>query len=306
MAQVQAWSAPGQQTMQKATVGFMVESSAFIDFKDGKGQERFVVDHVGVKKACQMICCPLCYTYAEWQGKNTSLKYHKGCGCCDCPFSVSTQKTDGAEELVGRTKKVGCCDNGCGFACCPCFQCSGHVKIMAMEDAQGAERFVLLKKLFACWPCVQAVAMGCAPLGIACKLCSGCRHYCSGDPFLTLTQPVYKGPWERSGDKEPEQMGEFVQSYRFTPVCCCLAVPSPMKFIYRPVEGGNLSPDDAVDTTLLAFVLNMYQGLPVPLPTMVLNNCCSFQKPAGVSCLDLGLNTEQTWQTLQEVMGEMG
>jgi len=272
-----------------------VEEAVFVDFQDGKGREDFVRDHLEMSKICKMMCCPCCCLFVPWAGKTNKMEYRRECNGCSCPYAVTHN-----DKMAGRSHDVGCCDNGCLFCMCPWLTCSGHVKLMGMDNAQGEEKFTFLKELFACWPCVQAFAMGCAPLGVCCLAMNGCKHYCGGDEFLTITQPVYAGPWSRTDGKDPEEIGQMVMAYRFQPVTCCCAQPTPLKFYYKPTapKGKELAPGDL---TLLSLVLAIYRGLPVPCK---LCSCNSFQSPTGVWCLDCGMNTTYTWKTVQQVMAD--
>jgi len=166
------------------------------------------------------------------------------------------------------------------------------------QKGDETEKIVFTKELFACWPCVQCCAVGCAPLGMALMSCTGCCNYCSGTEFQTITQPVYKGPWKRSTGGDPVKIGELVQSYRFTPVGPCCSIRNPLKFYFRPTNDGGVT--EAV-LPLINLSLMIYRGLPVPC------KCCSpveFQIPTGVWCLDCGLNTTTEWKRVEQVMSE--
>lgn len=296
---------PAQQQMEdqirdaarmKASVGIHVEETVFVNFPRNDGKpvvpENFVRDHLEIGKLCQMMMCPACCLYVPWAGGENKMEYVRNCGVCTCPYAVSLN-----DVQVGKVHDVGCCDNGAFFCCCPCLTCSGHVKLMGMDKISEGEKFVFAKKLFCCWPCVQACAMGCAPLGMCCQGMSGCMHYCEGTEFKKITQPVYRGPWKRS-DGDPEQIGEFVVSQRFNPVCCCIAVPTPLKYYFKPTTqyGEQLEKENLA---ILSLVLQLYRGMPVPC------KCLSppgFQIPRGVSCMDIGLGTKTAWKTVQEIM----
>merc|ERR1719291_1167588 len=105
---------------------------------------------------------------------------------------------------------------------------------MGMDGADGNEKFLFTKELFPCWPCIESLARGCVPLAGLWMGVSGCCHYCAGQEFFKIYQPVYNGGWTRSGGGDPEKIGEFVMSYRFNPCCCCCAIPTPMKFYFMP------------------------------------------------------------------------
>merc|ERR1712117_910575 len=82
----------------------------------------------------------------------------------------------------------------------------------------------------------------CATLGMCCISMKGCCQYCSGEEFMTITQPVYQGPWKRSDGSEPEQIGEMHMAYRFRPATLCCAFPTPLKVYYRSTtEKGKVS-----------------------------------------------------------------
>lgn len=109
-------------------------------------------------------------------------------------------------------------------------------------------------------------------------------------------------------------MGHMYQSYRFMPISCCCAAPSPLKFYYRPISEGTgkeqgkeyLSSEEAMKASLdalplLTLTLAIYRGLPVPC------RLCSpvdFQAPSGVACLDLGLGTHTEWMSVQSLMSQ--
>jgi len=300
MAKVVDISAPGQQAMaaSKATIGIHCEETVFIEFPGTGKREDFVRDHIELGKLCQMMCCPACCLFIPWAGATTKMEYYRDAGCGKCPYAVSLNS-----QKVGKVHDVGMCDNGFMFVMCPALTCSGYIKLMGMDgqDQNGggfAEKFTFAKALFPCWPCVQGVAQCCAPIGMACVAMNGCCRYCQGSEFQRITQPVYKGPWQRTDGSDPEQIGEFVMTHRFSPVNCCCAAPAPLKFYFKPTTpyGESLVKSDL---TVLSLVLALYRGLPAPC------KCCSsadFQMPTGVSCLDIGLGTKVTWLTVTEVM----
>lgn len=280
--------------MFQALAGINVEETVYMDFQDGGGKESMVLDHMEIGKVCKMVCCPMCCLFVKLAGKKNKIQYQREClGCCNCPYSVWKNGV-----MQGRVSDVKCCANGLWFWLCPILNCTGHVKMMSMQDANGIEKIVFTKKLFMCWKPVAVVSLFCAPLGICVMGMTGCVKYCSGREFLTITQPVYSGPWLRASGGEPQQIGEMVQSYRFVPVGCCIAMPTPLKFFFRPTndQGQKVAQQDL---PLLSLTLAVYRGLPVPC------RCCSpvdFQTPSGVSCLDLGLGTKTQWQDVQQVM----
>jgi len=284
--------APGQQQMP-ATIGIHVEETVFVDFPSAEGKEHFVKDHVTIGRLCKMMCCPCCCLFVPWAGKNNKMEYIRECGLCKCPYAVMLN-----DVQVGKVHDVGCCDNGCMFCCCPILTCGGFIKVMGMDGKDGTEKFTFAKALFPCWPLVHTMAMFCAPIGCAAVGINGCCQYCSGSEFQSITQPVYKGPWSRSDGTDPEQIGEFTSTYRFSPQNCCCATGAPLKFYFKPTsELGQKLVDE--DLAALSLVLQLYRGLPVPC------KCCSpagFQQPSGVSCLDIGLGTRVTWRTVQDVM----
>ena len=203
-------------------------------------------------------------------------------------------------QKVGKVHDVGCCDNGCRMCCCPCLVCSGKIKLMGMDGADGTEKFAFARTLFPCWPCIVTMGYACAPLGICCIGMSGCKNYCAGTEFRKITQPVYKGPWSAMSGQEPEKMGDFVMTQRFQPVSCCCAIPIPLKYYYVPTSeyGKSLGQQDLAN---LSLVLQLYRGLPVPCKQ------CSptgFAVPTGVWCLDCGLDTTVTWNSVQDILRE--
>jgi hypothetical protein len=245
-----------------------------------------------ISKMLQMLLLPCCCVYVPFASKTRKIEYARDCGLCSCPYRV---ELDGVK--VGKVRDVGCCDNGCMFVCCPWLTCGGHVKIMGMDGTDGQEKFVFAKELFPCWPLVSACALGCAPLGMCVAGMDGCLQYCNGREFKSITQPVFKGPWNRS-DGEPHKVGQFVITQRYTPACCCLASPTPLQYYFEATspEGQNLAKEDRV---ALSLALQLYRGMPVPF------KCCSsagFQMPYGICCTDVGLMTTTTWSSVQEVL----
>jgi hypothetical protein len=295
MAKVVDVSAPGQQAMaqSKATIGIHCEETIFIEFPGAGKREEFVKDHIDMGKLCQMMCCPACCLFIPWAGATTKMEYYRDPGCGKCPYAVSMNGTK-----VGKVHDVGCWDNGCMFVCCPILTCGGYVKLMGMDGHDGTEKFTFAKGLFPCWPCVQACAQFCGPIGMGCMAMSACCHYCSGSEFQRITQPVYKGPWKRTDGTDPEQIGNFIITNRFAPVNCCCAAPTPLKFYFKPTTpyGQQLISEDL---TVLSLVLAIYRGLPAPCKCF---SSADFQMPTGVSCLDLGLGTTVKWFTVTEVM----
>jgi len=188
-------------------------------------------------------------------------------------------------------------DNGLLFCLCPVLTCDGNIKVMGMDGGDGQEKFLFTKELFTCWPYVQACAQVCVPLGVCCNSMDGCKNYCSGTEFKTITQPVFKGPWKR-GQGNPEKIGEFVITQRFEPVGMCCAAPVPIKYYYKPLtpDGDNLVEDELA---ALSLVLQLYKGMPVPCKHF---SPAGFQVPTGVSCMDLGLMVQTKWNSVQDVL----
>jgi len=284
---------PPQQKMVKAPIGVNVEETLFMSPPGSLAPEQFLLDHISVAKMCKMMACPVCCLFVPFQGKTNKLEYSRDCGPCSCPYKVTLNGT-----LAGNVKDVGCCDNGCWFCCCSCFTCSGHIKLMGMEDATGTEKFTFLKELFCCWVCVEKCGLGCAPCCAVLRSCAGCYHYCEATEFQKITQPVYAGPWNRGMDAKPEQLGEFVITNRFQPISCCCAVPTPTKYYFKPTTpaGHALTKEDL---TNLSLVLQLYRGMPGPCKAC---SCVGFQRPTGVLGLDFGLNTKSEWISIQQVM----
>jgi len=282
---------PPQQQQMKSTLGINIEETVVMDLP-GSSNEHFARDHKSVPQLVKEMLCPCCCISVPLVGAKNKIEYYRQCGVCSCPYAV---KLNG--EQVGRVKDVGCCDNGCMFCCCPCLTCSGKTKVMGMANKSGDEVFVFTKELFPCWPCLQSFAMGCAPLGMVCVGIDGCCHYCNGTEFKSITQPVYKGPWTR-GNPEPEKVGEMVITQRFRPVTPLLAIPTPLKYYFKPTSeaGAKLAVDELVT---LSLAMQLYRGMPAPCA-----NCspAGFQMPTGVWCLDLGMQTKIMWSTLQQVM----
>lgn len=114
---------------------------------------------------------------------------------------------------------------------------------------------------------------------------------------MTITQPVYAGPWDRSSGAEPEVVGSMNSAYRFVPMGLCCAFPKPLKVWFEPTsdKGRQVGADNIA---LLSVIMAIYRGLENPC------KCCGkdFQQPTGVCCLDLGLATQVTWRPLSEVM----
>lgn len=288
--------APAQQAMgDVASIGMNVEETLYINLPEGL--QHFVMDHIDIGDMCKMICCPLCFATVPWISQSRKMRYTRSCECCcNCPYRVFLDT-----KLAGKSHKVKCSDNGLCFCLCPIFTCNGHAKLVGFDDKNGDEKFVFAKDLYPCWPVAESIAVFCAPLGLCCNSMRGCCSYCGGNEFLSITQPVYKGPWNRSSGSEPEKIGNFVMSYRYKPIGCCCALPSPLKFYYKgtTLAGKQL---DEEDMALMSLILAIYRGLPTPCPCA--GGGAGFQKPTGVSCLDMGLNAEYKWQSVGEIMAE--
>jgi len=279
-----------------ATVGIHIEETVFLKFQGEGKPENFVRDHLEMSQLMQMLLCPACCLYVPWQGKEHKMMYKKECGICSCPYAV---KLD--DQLVGKFHDVGCCDNGVVFCLCPCLTCNGFIKIMGIDGSDAQEKFIFAKKLHLCWPCIQNCATFCVPFGICLTGMDGCCHYCSGTEFKSIRQPVYKGPWSRANNSEdPERIGEFVMSQRFQPVCCCCAVPTPLKYYFLPTTpyGEGLKNDELA---ALSLVLQIYRGMPAPCKLCAGKG---FQVPTGVSCMDMGLSVKTDWRSVDEIMKE--
>lgn len=286
-------SAPGQAKMG-SSLGIHIEETVYLDIP-GSGHESFVKDHVSLCKLCKMFMCPSCCLFVPLVSKNNKIEYYRDCGLCRCPYAVTLNG-----QKVGKVHRVKCCDNGCLFCMCPALTCGGKIKVLGMDGVGGTEKFIFAKSLFPCWPCVQACAVSCAPLGVCCVACDGCCQYCKGTEFKRITQPVYKGPWSRSSGVDPTKIGEFVITQRFNPICCCAAAPVPLRYYFKPTtqEGEQLAKEDLVT---LALVLQIYRGMPAPC-SLFQKAAADFQMPTGVCCLDVGLDTQTQWSTVQEVM----
>jgi len=291
-AKVAAWSAPGQQSMG-SLVGVNVAENMFFDWQDGSQKEHMVKGHTPIADLCKMACCPLCCCICPFQGDRNKIEFRRECdGLCACPYAVYKNQV-----RQGKVQGVGCLDNGCYFCMCGCINCTGHVKMMSLVDNSNEEKIVFTKGLYPCWTCVQGCAMACAPLGALCMSMRGCYQYLNGEEFMTITQPVYAGPWTRQSGAEPEQIGDMKMAYRFQPIACCCATATPLKIWYDATteRGAKVGADHAA---LLSVILATYRGLDPPI------RCCvqDFQQPTGVSCLDLGLGTKTTWRDLGSVM----
>jgi len=184
------------------------------------------------------------------------------CPLCCCIIPLKGDRT----QIEYRRECSGCCD--CPYAVYPC------------------------------WPCVQCCAMFCAPLGVVCLSMKGCCQYCSEEEFMTITQPVYAGPWSRDSGAEPSQIGNMNLAFRFVPMSCCCACPKPLKVWFDPTteQGQKVG---AENIALLSVILAVYRGLENPCKLCAGKD---FQQPTGVSCLDLGLNTTVVWRNLGAVM----
>lgn len=284
---------PLQMDMNTARMGLTVEESVYIKGKDGIN-EVFVKDQLDMSKLAQDLCFPACCTHIPFISEKRKMEYEKLCGPCSCRWAVNID-----DKQVGAMKDVGCCDNGCLFCCCPCFVYDGYAKVMGMENANKDEKFVILSKLFPCWP--LAMGLGCMFSGFGALFMAGegCYKYVNGESIKTIAQPVYQGPWSRGKNAEPpKQIGTFYGSQRFTPICCCLACPTPMRFYYKATtpEGANLEMEEQ---TILGMVLQLYRGMPTPC------KMCSpagFRTPTGICCLDMGLETSVSWSSPKEAL----
>lgn len=284
-------AAPGQ-AMMESPVSINVEETVFVTFP-GQPQEKFITGHIGLYDLCCMMMFPCCCAKVPLIGQKSLMEYKQQCGPCGCPWAVSL---DG--NLVGKARDPGCCDNGCMFLCCAPCTCSGHIKLMSMDDKTGQERFVFARELFTCWICCQALGFACKPVCFGCVSMNGCCKYCSGTEVQTITQPVFKGPWSRSLGTAPQQIGEFVMSQKFLPCGPCTALPFPMRYYFKATspEGAALGKDDM---TLLAMVLQLYRGMPVPCK---LFSSASFVAPTGIPMADMGLGSTVKWASIQEVL----
>lgn len=291
---------PGQIPMQQAMdmnvarMGLTVEEHIHFKQPDGTN-EVFLLDKLEMSKLIMDMCCPVCCTHIPFTSDKRTMEYTKLCGLCSCRWAVSI---DGVE--VGAMKDVGCCENGCMFWCCPCLTCDGYAKVMGMANAGKEEKFVFAKKLMPCWPLAMACGAFVGALCIPCVSMQGCYNYINDTPIMTVSQPVYQGPWNRASNSEPPKaIGKFYSAFRWIPIGLCCACPLPMKYYYKATtpEGYNLGNDQP----LLAMVLSLYRGLPTPC------KICSpagFQIPTGMPCFDIGLETETTWSNVRETMKE--
>jgi len=289
--------APQQQQMwdHPATIGMSTEETFFMRPPGAGVEDTYFLDRQDLTELVKMFCCPCCCVFVPWVSAKNKMKYSLDVKCCcDC-----TYKTELNGRFVGRTRGAGCCDNGWTFCLCPCLTCSGKVKLVGVEGHDGAEHFVFAKSIFPCWPLVQCLAQACGCTGLLCASMIGCYHYITGEQIKTITQPVYKGPWSRTGGTEPQKVGEFVTSQRFHPVTWCCAVPRPMQYYFKPTTADGTK---IAETNLaaLSMMLQIYRGMPAPCK--MCSSCAEFQKPYGVSCLDVGLDTETSWQTVQQVL----
>lgn len=281
-------------SMSAAALGINMEETVFVKFPGSANADTFMMDRIENCELIKMLMCPCCCLIVPWVSKSKQMKYALECTGCSCNWTVLLN-----DALVGRTRMPACCENGCMFECCPWLTCGGKFKMIGMNGADNVERFVIAKSLFPCWPCVQTCAITCAPLGAFCTQIDGCCKYCNGQQIKTITQPVYKGPWTRTSGEEPVQIGEFVITQRFHPVSCCVAVPTPMKYFFRPTsaEGTKLVGDDLAG---LSMVLQLYRGMPAPCK--VFGSGGGLQIPQGIPCTDVGLDTTVSWMTVPEVM----
>jgi len=281
-------------SMSAATLGINMEETVFVKFPGADHAETFMYDRVTNCDLIKMMLLPCCCLIVPWVSKTRQMKYALECTCCSGNWTVLIN-----DALVGRTRMAACCENGCLFEVCPCLTCGGKLKMIAMEDGNHNEQFLLARNLFPCWPAVTACATVCVPLGTLCVSIDGCCKYCNGQQIKTITQPVYKGPWTRTSGVDPEKIGEFVITQRFNPIGLCCAAPTPMKYFFRPTsaDGTKLSADAMSG---LSMVLQLYRGM--PSPCKVFSSGGGLQIPAGVPCADVGLDTEVSWMTVPEVM----
>jgi len=287
---------PVQMDMNTARLGLNVEETMYIKDKNGI-DEVFILDQLEIGKLFSDICCPVCCTHIPFTSEKRKMEYEKLCGCCGCKWGVNI---DG--NRVGAMTDVGCCENGCVFCCCPCLTCDGYIKVMGMQDANKAEKFVFLSKLSPCWPLVMGLGFLFSGFGALFASCEGCYNYTNGKSIKTITQPVYKGPWSRpkNGSEPPVKIGTFYLTQRWNPCCLCCAVPTPMRFYYKATteEGANLATEEQ---SLLSMVLSLYRGLPTPCKIC---SAAGFRTPTGIPCLDIGLETEVSWSEPRDVLKE--
>jgi len=288
-----AKAAPGQESMATLT-GVHIAEHMFFDWQDGSQKEQMVKGHTTIKDLLKMACCPLCCAICPYMGDRNKIEYRRECeSLCACPYAVFK---NGVKQ--GKVKGVGCCDNGAYFCLCGCLNFSGHIKMMSLVDNSNEERIVFAKSLYPCWSYVQICATTCAPLGFCCMSLKGCYQYVQEEEFMTITQPVYAGPWTRQSGAEPEKIGDMNLCYRYEPVGCCCAKASPLKIWFdATTESGAKTGADHV--ALLSVVLATYRGLDPPLKSCLVQD---FQQPSGLCCLDLGLGTKVAWKSLSSVM----
>mmetsp|Transcript_63852 Transcript_63852/g.140604 ORF Transcript_63852/g.140604 Transcript_63852/m.140604 type:complete len:320 (-) Transcript_63852:361-1320(-) len=288
---------PGQMQMDMnaARLGLNVEETLYLKDKNGIN-ENFILDQLPTDKLVQDVCCPVCCTHIPYVSEKHKLEYQKICGCCKCKWGVKVDDRD-----VGAMTDVGCCENGCLFCCCPCLTCDGHIKVMGMKDANKVEKFVFLSKLFPCWPLALACGFFFSGWGALYAGCEGCYNYTNGTSIKTITQPVYKGPWSRrSATAPPEQIGTFYITQRWNPCCLCMAIPTPLRYYYKPTtaEGAIVLTEEQ---SLLSLVLGLYRGLPGPCKVF---STADFRTPTGIPCLDIGLETQTSWSSPKDVLKE--
>lgn len=290
--------APGQHTMirpaNQTIHPFTINLTNSCQMMYGGKINDFIEDSMPLANVVREICCPCVFGFSWWASAYQKMQYERiYTPPCSCKWHVFIDDSRG-RKLVGKVKKSSCWEDGIFFCLCPCLACSGRIKITGIEDEAGVEMITLQKELFCCWPCVQGCATLCAPFGILAQSMSACCKYANGVDTLTITQPVFKGPWKR-GETE-EELGRLIQINRWKPMSCCCAQSTPMRLYFQPARGMTFTDEYFV---LVGLLLHLYRGIPVPC-RMCGCGGAGFQTPFGLSCLDMGLMTTTDWYSVQE------
>lgn len=304
--------------LKKALASVTGSKSVGVDFEHlmylehGKTREELVHDHVRLPDICKMVICPLCCAESPFRSTERNMDIHRVCCSCStmtamgCPYSIKSTGSDGVSTEIGKIANPGCCGNGALFCLLPGLMCGGGIKILSISNHEG-ERFVLKKRLFPCWACLELFALYCVPCALCCQACSGANKYHKKLEIRTVKQPIYRGPWKR-GQPDTEQVGDLIMSHRFVPdgPCCCLAHAVPMRYYFQPVadmkEAAQLTDDDLVS---IGALLRLYRGLHVPCRHFGCGLPC-FQVPLGIPCTDLGLNTHVEWESVDTLIKQSG
>lgn len=271
-------------------VGLTMEQEVWCKYK-GEVQY-YVADHKPISMLCKEMCCPICCAHSPWVSAHSRMMYKLVYRCpCTLQWHVIVD-----QDLIGKVADLGPCDNGCFFCICPCLTCDGSIKIAHVVDHRGTERLTLQKKLFCCWPCVQACSTMCVPFAFCARSMYACCRYCSEHEILVITQPVY-GAWQR-GDQPVPELGRLIQMLRWEPIGCCCASPTPMKYYFMANDNHGQELDDE-QLIRIGMLLQLYRGLPHPCKACGCGSA-QFQHPTGLPCLDLGLHTTVSWHSVQD------